>query len=170
MLVDKQIREYVEEGKIELNNVGDFEEQLCPTGIDLRVGPDYLRVGPQEDIIDARNHPNAVLRIEPGTFYKIHTVESISLPETIVGTVEARTTLELSGVGIRTGSKVEPGFEGVLQFGIYNYTDKTVSIRLKYPIVQLSFEKLEEPPENAYSNEDKYQGQESVTTSEGTLE
>lgn len=170
MLSDKEIKRRLEQGELEIKNAEDIDAQLRPTGVDLRVGPDYIESNNESTVVDARNHPNAVLQLEPGTFYNIHTVERISMPDDLVGLVDGRSTLERSGVGLRTGGNVDPGFEGVLEFGIYNYTDETVNIEINYPIAQISFIELTEAAEAPYGEEGKFQGQEGVSGPEDLTE
>lgn len=164
MFTDNKIREKVKNGEIQIDDVDSFEEQLQSIGIDLRAGPDYI-VSRTDDVIDARNDRNRVLRFKPDTFYNIHTIEKVTLPDNIVGEVNPRSTLVRSGLNIETSGKVHPGFSGVLEFGVYNYTDSEIQMDVGYPIVQLSFELLDTAAETPYGNKEnaKYQEQEGIS-------
>lgn len=164
MLTDDDIRERIDDGSLAIENIEDLDDQLNSVGVDLRVGPDYKRSGDGQ-VRDARNDPNAVLRFEPHTFYNVRTEERVSLPDNVVGLINGRSTLERAGLGVRGSGTVDPGFEGVLEFGVYNYTDSQITVDLGYPVVQISFIDLEDSVGVPYGEREssRYQGQEGVS-------
>jgi dCTP deaminase len=87
-------------------------------------------------------------------------LEYIKLPDTLCGTLEGRSSFARLGIEIHmTAGFIDPGFEGVITFEIYNAGPTTVKLYPGMRIGQLRFERNSEPREK-YSDRHsvKYKG------------
>jgi deoxycytidine triphosphate deaminase len=167
MLTDNRIRERLDEGSFSIENLGSLDEQLQSVGVDLRVGPDYIQAG-SEVVVDA-DRSGGLITFEPKEYYKVHTIESVSLPNDLAGQLSERSTLVRAGLGVRTSGIINPGWEGVLEFGVYNFTDEQISVEVGWPLVHLSLHELDESVGVPYGSKSgaRYQGQEGVSGPQG---
>lgn len=153
MLSDNQISHLIEEGDLGVTDL-DTEEQLTPVGIDLTVGPSYKRPATQE-VFHAESS-NGQIILEPETFYHLHTVESLDIPENIYARTEVVMERSLEGFQVTTGI-VDPGFNGKLILGVENVSEKAVSIGVGDRIVQVNFHKLNSTPDETYEGDTHYE-------------
>lgn len=155
MLSDRQIRQLLEEDELTITDIGVLEDKLSPSGVDLTVGSDYKRLA-TNDIFDANNTASQEIVLEPGEFYLMHTVESLILPDYIHGKTEELTSRALEGISVTSGV-VHPGFSGILVLGVKNQSEETKILYPGDPIVQITFQKLDEPAETSYDEKDNTQ-------------
>lgn len=167
MLSDGTIRQRLEDGDITIENLEDLDNQLQPSGVDLRLGADYKHPASENVFsVNPGRHPEAALVFEPHTFYLIHTKESLTLPDDLAGRIEGRNTFARKGLRFTAG-KVEPGWNGVLTIGVYNQSESEIQIPPGERVVQLEFIELDSPAETSYDEQDEsqYQDQTGVTDS-----
>lgn len=69
------------------------------------------------------------IKIKPGDFFLVKTIEKINLPINLSAVILPRTTTFRSGLFIRTGP-VQPGYQGELTFGLKNEGPITVEIEM----------------------------------------
>lgn len=184
VLVDKEIKSliYKDELKIiplmyngvSINN--KFREQIGTTSIDVRLGTSFQVFYPdQYGIIDFANPANTYsfrksskridldflegITIAPGQFILAHSMEYIQLPNYICGNLEGRSSFARLGLEIHmTAGFIDPGFEGVITFEIYNAGPTTIRLYPGMRIGQLRFEQNSEP-EKPYDKQNvKYKG------------
>lgn len=158
MLSDNQIRKRINNGDIGIEGFENLDEQISPSGIDLRVGHDYKRPATGE-LFTASSNPSGKIELEPGAFYNIHTTERIEIPNDVHGTTEERMSLALEGIRVASGV-VNPGWSGVLVLGVENRSEETLYIDPGRRIVQLTFQELDQPAEQPYDELDDAQHQE----------
>lgn len=151
MLSDRQIREHIEGNGIEVQNV-NLSRQLTPSGIDLTLGPSYKRPATQE-VFHADNNGGQLI-LKPSTFYHLHTVEKIRLPDDVHASTEEIMSTALNGVRVTTGV-VNPGFEGKLLLGVENISETSKILNPGDKIVQINFYELDEPAQEAYDGDSK---------------
>lgn len=149
MLSDKQIREEIESGELEITDL-DIEDQLNPSSVDLTVGPSYKRPATQE-VFSAESN-NGQIMLKPGTFYHLHTIEKVDLPADLHGNTEAIMNQALRGLRVTTGV-VDPGFNGRLLIGVENISETTQTLSVGDRIVQLTFTRLESRPDDEYEGD-----------------
>ena len=82
-----------------------------------------------------------VIKIKPGDFYLVKTIEKINLPIDLSAVIIPRTTTFRSGLFIRTGP-VQPGYCGELTFGLKNEGPITVTIEMGSRFVHLMFSEI----------------------------
>ncbi len=130
-------------------------------GFDLRLGEVYKISGeaflgeshrktPEIKSI-ARFGKNKKIKIKPGDFYLVKTIEKINLPINLSAVIIPRTTTFRSGLFIRTGP-IQPGYQGQLTFGLKNEGPVVVEIEMGARIVHVIFHEVK-------GGGEKYRGQ-----------
>jgi len=122
-------------------------------GFDLRLGEVYKISGtaflgethrktPEIKLIKKYNQKKASsLKIKPGDFYLVKTIEKINLPINLSAVIIPRTTTFRSGIFIRTGP-IQPGYQGELTFGLKNEGPVAVEIEMGARFVHLIFHEI----------------------------
>lgn len=154
MLSDEEIRDGIENGKIAVRNIADFESQLGSASLDLSVGPDYQDV--EADVVrDAHNNPGQGLIFEPGQVYRIHTVEWIGLPDDIMAHIAGKLSLQREGLNLITTGTVDPGFEQRLELTVKNeLSESQIMLSPGEPVVELTFDMLRSRVQRPYGEQD----------------
>ena len=111
------------------------------TGLDLRLGEVFKISGsaflgethrktPDIKSVKVYNPKKTTsIKIKPGDFYLVKTIEKINLPLNLSAVIIPRTTTFRSGLFIRTGP-IQPGYSGELTFGLKNEGPITVEIEM----------------------------------------
>ncbi len=81
------------------------------------------------------------IKIKPGDFYLVKTVEKINLPLNLSAVIIPRTTTFRSGIFIRTGP-IQPGYQGELTFGLKNEGPITVEMEMGARFVHVLFHEV----------------------------
>jgi len=81
------------------------------------------------------------IKIKPGDFFLVKTVEKINLPINLSAVILPRTTTFRSGLFIRTGP-IQPGYQGELTFGLKNEGPITVEIEMGARFVHVLFHEI----------------------------
>lgn len=81
------------------------------------------------------------IKIKPGDFYLVKTIEKINLPLDLSAVIIPRTTTFRSGLFIRTGP-IQPGYSGELTFGLKNEGPITVEIEMGARFVHVLFHEI----------------------------
>lgn len=81
------------------------------------------------------------IKIKPGDFYLVKTMEKINLPIDLSAVIMPRTTTFRSGLFIRTGP-IQPGYQGELTFGLKNEGPITVEIEMGARFVHVIFHEI----------------------------
>ncbi len=184
ILVDKEIKSLIYQDNIKIiplmytgqNIQNKKRKQIGTTSVDVRLGTSFQVFYPdQYGIIDFSNPKNTYsfrdsskridldflksVTIAPGQFLLGHSMEYIQLPDNICGNLEGRSSFARLGIEIHmTAGFIDPGFEGVITFEIYNAGPTTVRLYPGMRIGQLRFEK-NSMPENPYNKQNvKYKG------------
>lgn len=132
-------------------------------GFDLRLGEVYKITGsaflgethrktPDIESIKVYNpkKPSSI-KIKPGEFFLVKTIEKINLPINLSAVIIPRTTTFRSGLFIRTGP-IQPGYQGELTFGLKNAGPITVEIEMGARFVHVLFHEIK-------GSGSKYRGQ-----------
>ncbi len=122
-------------------------------GFDLRLGEVYEISGSAFLGENSRSTPGVELqkkyergkkgsiKIKPGEFYLVKTIEKINLPIDLSAVIIPRTTTFRSGLFIRTGP-IQPGYSGELTFGLKNEGPVTVEIEMGARFVHVIFHEI----------------------------
>lgn len=152
MLSDSQIKELIEDDELGVSNLNE-DKQITASGIDLTVGADYKRPATDE-VFHAKNNNGNIL-LKPDTFYLLHTTEKLTLPNYIHGSTEEVMARALEGISVTTGA-VDPGFDDYLVLGVENRSEETKILRPNDRIVQITFNKLDQPADSSYEGDTFY--------------
>ena len=120
-------------------------------GFDLRLGEVYKISGKAFLGETHRKTPDITLykkygkdksiKIKPGDFYLVKTIEKINLPIDLSSVILPRTTTFRSGLFLRTGP-IQPGYSGELTFGLKNEGPITVEIEMGARFVHILFHEI----------------------------
>lgn len=123
------------------------------TGFDLRLGEVFKISGKAflgethrqtPDIASVKVYdpkkPSSI-KIKPGDFFLVKTIEKINLPLYLSAVILPRTTTFRSGLFIRTGP-IQPGYSGELTFGLKNEGPITVEIEMGARFTHLIFHEI----------------------------
>ncbi len=121
------------------------------TGFDLRLGEVFKISG---DAFLGETHRKTAditsvavygkdksIKIKPGDFFLVKTIEKINLPLDLSAVILPRTTTFRSGLFLRTGP-VQPGYSGELTFGLKNEGPITVEIEMGARFVHIVFHEI----------------------------
>ncbi len=121
------------------------------TGFDLRLGEVFVISGKAFLGETHRQTPdiksvavyskNKSIKIKPGDFFLVKTIEKINLPLNLSAVIIPRTTTFRSGLFIRTGP-IQPGYSGELTFGLKNEGPITVEIEMGARFVHVVFSEI----------------------------
>jgi deoxycytidine triphosphate deaminase len=81
------------------------------------------------------------IKIKPGDFFLVKTIEKINLPIDLSAVILPRTTTFRSGLFLRTGP-VQPGYSGELTFGLKNEGPITVEIEMGARFAHILFHEI----------------------------
>lgn len=122
-------------------------------GFDLRLGEVYKIKGKAFLGIEKRQTPEVLLvkkfdekkpsslKIKPGDFYLVKTIESVNMPDNLTASITPRSTTYRSGLFIRSGN-VPPGYCGGLVFGLKNEGPVSVTIEMGARFVHVQFDEV----------------------------
>lgn len=165
ILSDRDIKKYIEEGKIKIHPLPDFEIQLGPASLDVRLD-NIFRVFNHTQIpyIDPKNkstfenltevvkvEENKPFVLQPGQFILASTLEEVELPDDIGARIEGRSSWGRLGIIVHsTAGYIDPGFKGKITLEMSNIGMLPVLLYPGMRICQLSFEKLSSPAQKPY--------------------
>lgn len=81
------------------------------------------------------------IKIKPGDFYLVTTIESFNVPQNLTVNFKPRTTTFRSGLFLRTGN-VAPGYKGPVTFGLKNEGKVIVTIEMGARFVHAQFDEV----------------------------
>jgi dCTP deaminase len=81
------------------------------------------------------------IKIKPGDFFLVKTIEKINLPINLSAVILPRTTTFRSGLFLRTGP-IQPGYSGELTFGLKNEGPITVEIEMGARFAHVIFHEI----------------------------
>ncbi len=179
VLSDRTIRDELKKGQIVIDPFDDSAVQ--PASVDLRLN-DSFRVfrGTSRPFIDVRQPVDDLTEliqiaeeepfiIQPGTFFLGSTLETITLPDDIVGRVDGKSSLGRLGLLVHaTAGYIDPGWTGTLTLELSNQSQMPIALYLGMRIAQISFQRLSTAVDRPYGSPElgsKYQGQTGPTPS-----
>jgi deoxycytidine triphosphate deaminase len=119
----------------EFKLIDPFEKKnLRPAGYDLRVGDNYAKAGRHYPLNDG-----GVLTIEPYQVAVIQTLETLNLPDFLIGRWNIRVKLAYQGLLWVGGAQVDPGFRGRLSCPIYNLSTEQVQLKHGAELAMIDF-------------------------------
>lgn len=100
--------------------------------------------------------------IHPGELVLGATLESVTIPEDLVGWLDGRSSLARLGLMVHlTAGRIDPGWQGQIVLEFYNSGKLPLTLRPGMVICALSFEQLSSPAARPYNKraDAKYKGQ-----------
>lgn len=186
-LSDADIVAALEEGRIKLDPVVDANA-ISGISVDLRLSNSfrvfsnnsvsYLDLsGDRDELnknIDRVMSKEIVLEndeplfIHPGELVLGSTLESVEIPDDLVGWLDGRSSLARLGLMVHvTAGRIDPGWKGQIVLEFYNLGKIPLALRPDMTICALSFETLSSPADRPYRlREDaKYKNQQGAISS-----
>lgn len=176
ILVDRDIYKELKNNKVNIIPLINVNSQLGATSLDIRLGTSFEIFYPNQfgivDFTDSNSLHNFKynskkvnldyldnIPINPGQFMLGHSMEYIKLPDYLSADLEGRSSFARLGIEIHmTAGFVDPGFEGVLTFEIFNAGTNPVMLYPGYRIGQLRFMQINEPSKKYNKRNPKYNG------------
>jgi len=180
-LCDTDIIQAMDENRIMIEPRPD-DSKVSGVSVDLRLG-DRFRVysshaTPFIDLSGTREEVNAAVEkvmgdeivvkddanfvLHPGELALGITLESITLPDDLVGWLDGRSSLARLGLMVHvTAHRIDPGWSGNIVLEFFNSGKLPLALRPGMAIGAMSFETLSAPAQRPYQKRDdaKYRGQ-----------
>jgi dCTP deaminase len=180
VLSDRTIKDEIAKGRIIIEPL--MPNCIQPASVDLHLDKKLLVFKPQRhpayiDVRRSLDHLNELVELDedkafflnPGELVLVSTLESITLPDDIVGRLEGKSSLGRIGLLIHsTAGYVDPGWQGHLTIELSNVAKLPITLYYKMKIGQISFLRLTSPVDRLYGAVElgsKYQGQTEPTAS-----
>jgi dCTP deaminase len=176
VLSDRDIVRALEEGRIKITPAPDLSRQLGSVSVDFRLGTTFMVFEhSRHSFIDPR-HPQSIgeamrtievsedepFIMQPGDFALASTIESLELPDDLLGRLEGRSSIARLGITVHSTAAVfEPGWIGTATMELSNLGRMAVALYPGMRICAFSFETLSSPVQTPYRKKagNKYAGQ-----------
>ncbi len=182
ILSDRDIKKYLEDGKIRVLPPIDLNTQLGPCSIDLRLGYVFKVFETERTtFIDTQSDTSSdsIMReisvadgepfiMRPGELALATTYESLELPDDLLARLEGRSSLARLGIIVHgTAGVFEPGWRGRATLELDNLGPLPIAIYPLMRICSFTFETLSSPSEVPYWKRasSKYVGQQGADAS-----
>ena len=185
VLSDGEIKEAFNEGSIQVEPEPDWEEQLQPASLDLRIGSTFqiyrLAMPVERRAIDLREgfagdfmstielEEGEKFMLAPKMFALASTIETVGVPLGMVARVDGRSSYGRLGLMVHsTAGFIDPGFKGEITLELMNVGAYPIILHPGTRVCQVSFQRLGKSSVNGYQG--KYQGQKGATASKAHLD
>lgn len=183
ILSDVDIRKELESGRIRITPEPDLATQLGSVSVDFRLGGTFMVFEHSRySYIDPRSPQSigdAMRTIEvtddepfimqPGDFALASTMETLELPDDLLGRLEGRSSIARLGITVHSTAAVfEPGWAGTATMELSNLGRMAVALYPGMRICAFSFEQVSTPVSMPYRLKlnNKYAGQVSPRASQ----
>jgi len=176
ILSDRDIMKALDEGRIKIDPPPDLPTQLGSVSVDFRLGATFMMFEhSRHSYIDPR-HPQSIgdamrtievaidepFIMQPGDFALASTVESLELPDDLLGRLEGRSSIARLGITVHSTAAVfEPGWFGTATMELSNLGRMAVALYPGMRICAFSFQTVSSPVLTPYRQKRnaKYAGQ-----------
>ena len=176
VLSDRDIIQHIEAGKIRITPAPDKRQQLGACSVDFRLGDTFMVfehsrfpfIDPRSPTAVAESMRKIVVRegepfiMQPGDFVLASTIETLELPDDLVGRLEGRSSLARLGIIVHsTAALFEPGWSGTATMELGNLGRVPVALYPGMRVCSFTFEQLSSPAITPYRLKpgNKYAGQ-----------
>ncbi len=176
VLSDRDITKALAAGRIKISPKPNLKTQLGSCALDLRLGHRYRvfdhsrtpYIDPQNPktlvgiTTEIRVKDREAFTLHPGEFILAVTLESIKMPDDLVGRLEGRSSIGRLGVVVHsTAATIDAGFAGNITLELANMGRIPVMLYPGMRICSISFEELSSPAAVPYYKKKsaKYAGQ-----------
>ena len=176
VLADRDIVKALEAGRIRIDPAPDLAAQLGSISVDFRLGTTFMVFEHSRfSYIDPR-HPQSIgdamrtievapdepFIMQPGDFALASTMETLELPDDLLGRLEGRSSIARLGITVHSTAAVfEPGWIGTATMELSNLGRMAVALYPGMRICAFSFETVSSPVMVPYRTKvnNKYAGQ-----------
>jgi dCTP deaminase len=176
ILSDRDIVAALESGRIKIDPAPDLERQLGSVSVDFRLGTTFMMFEhSRHSYIDPR-HPQSIgeamrtievpedepFIMQPGDFALASTIESLELPDDLLGRLEGRSSIARLGITVHSTAAVfEPGWVGTATMELNNLGRMAVALYPGMRVCAFSFQTVSSPVMTPYrlKSNNKYAGQ-----------
>lgn len=176
VLSDSDIVKALEAGRIKIDPAPDLSTQLGSVSVDFRLGYTFMVFEHSRfSFIDPR-HPQSIgdamrtievgedeaFIMQPGDFALASTIETLELPDDLLGRLEGRSSIARLGITVHSTAAVfEPGWLGTATMELSNLGRMAVALYPGMRICAFSFETVSTPVNTPYRKKRnaKYAGQ-----------
>ncbi len=176
ILADRDIVAAIEAGRIRIDPEPDLDAQLGSVSVDFRLGTTFMVFEhSRHSFIDPRQ-PGSIgeamrtievaedeaFIMQPGDFALASTMESLELPDDLLGRLEGRSSIARLGITVHSTAAVfEPGWIGTATMELSNLGRMAVALYPGMRICAFSFEEVTSPVMTPYraKRNNKYAGQ-----------
>jgi dCTP deaminase len=166
VLSDRDIKKFLQEGKLSITPEPDFATQLGSCSIDLRLGNTFrVFEHSKKPYIDPskKDYSNEITQeitvenggqfiMQPGDFVLAVTLEKVTIPDNLMGRLEGRSSLGRLGIVVHsTASIFDPGWDGNCVLELGNLGRMAVALTVGMRICAMTFEELSSRAEVPYS-------------------
>jgi dCTP deaminase len=157
LLSDRDLLLALNSGEILLDPY--IPENVQPSSIDVRLGPDFKfldhdgDINPFEPVTYSTYHNVGALNLRPGQFVLAHTVEKLTLPSNIAARLEGKSTLGRMGLLTHaTAGFIDPGFSGQITLELCVLAPNALRLVPGMLIGQLCFFRMSSTVTNPYGS------------------
>ena len=182
ILSDRDIKVYIDSGKIKITPTPDLDEQLGSCSIDFHLGntfkifnhSKYPYIDPRNASLSSEIMKDIVVSgdeafiMRPGEFCLATTVENLEISDDLLGRLEGRSSLGRLGIIVHsTAARFDPGWKGKPVMELGNIGVMPVALYPGMRICSFTFEQVSSPVERPYAKRksSKYVGQTSPLAS-----
>lgn len=176
ILSDRDIVAALDSGRIRIDPAPDLGVQLGSVSVDFRLGTTFMVFEhSRHSFIDPRQPqsigdamrtievaPDEPFIMQPGDFALASTMESLELPDDLLGRLEGRSSIARLGITVHSTAAVfEPGWIGTATMELSNLGRMAVALYPGMRICAFSFEQVSSPVMTPYRKKahNKYAGQ-----------
>lgn len=186
-LCDRDIESWLDEGRLNIAPRPPIE-RINGATVDVRLGNQfrvfrghtaaYIDVsGPKDEVTAALNRimsdeiqltEGEAFFLHPGELALAVTLESVTLPDDLLGWLDGRSSLARLGLMVHvTAHRIDPGWQGRIVLEFYNSGKLPLALRPGMLIGALSFEPLSGPAARSYNRREdaKYRNQQGAVAS-----
>lgn len=165
ILSDRDIRRYINEGKIAINPSPNYDDQLGSCSIDFHLGntfkifnhSKYPYIDPRSSNLSSEIMKDITVSdgdsfiMRPGEFCLATTIESLKIDNDLLGRLEGRSSLGRIGIIVHsTAARFDPGWDGTPVLELGNIGVLPVALYPGMKICSFTFEELSSPSDNPY--------------------
>jgi dCTP deaminase len=144
---DRTIRAALDTGIITIKPFPD-DQAFQPASVDLRLGEGFI------DVYGA-TIAQQVYTLYPNAFILASTLESVTIPNNIIGRLDGKSSLGRLGIAVHiTAGFCDPGFSGRLTLEIKNMSSRVHTLTVGMYICQIEFSYLTTPVLRPYGHKD----------------
>lgn len=163
ILPDHELRRWIEQGGI----TGSDHYEVNPASVDLSFSGRYRRTFEGTAASDfgmwTPEQTTDNLLIQPGELVLVDTNEIVTLPNTMAGLLQLKSSMGRSGLNHLHSGWFDPGFSGTATLELHNVGPKSVFIEKGQRIIQIVLMRLTSESEQPYWQTGRYQGQKGPT-------